>query len=99
MCCTSCRLRPGLDLQIFTDSEDVLPAASVIAGIWPKSSFSSNIFYSNFRMHRSKELFLEKTLIYLLGIALYTHKSRGLARKSVLAGFSSESWICYMTLG
>jgi hypothetical protein len=44
-------------------------------------------------------LFVETTLMYLLGIALYTHKSGAVARKSVLAGFSSESWICYMTLG
>lgn len=44
-------------------------------------------------------LFLETTLMYLLGIALYTHKSGALARKSALAGFSSESWICYTTLG
>lgn len=44
-------------------------------------------------------LFLEKTLMYLLGIALYTHRSGALAQRSALAGFSSESWICYMTLG
>lgn len=64
----------GLDLICkFSDSKDVLPAANVIAGTWPKSSFSLNAFYCSFRMHRSKDLFpWEDTDIFTWNSIIHT---------------------------
>lgn len=69
---------------------------------WDTAKEQLFIEYIPFRLPSAQiqgTLFLEKTLMYLLGIALYTHRSGALAQRSALAGFSSESWICYMTLG